>query len=128
MFSCLCWAQNTEELLSACFRQFWTRPHHTDRAPPCSPQKTLSGFTVGKALPGEDSLHPGRTRRLYLGGLTLPERTHSIWEDSFYLGGLALSGRTFSPPRRILSPWEDSLYLGGLALPGRTLSVWKDSV
>ena len=97
MFSCLCWAQNTEELLSACFRPLWTRPHHTDQVPPCIPQKALSWFTVGRALPGEDSRHPGglcllgRTRCLYLGGLALSGRTRSTWEDS-----LSLPGRTHS--------------------------------
>ena len=97
MFSCLCWAQNTEELLSACFRQLWTRPHHTDQVPPCIPQKALSWFTVGRSLHGEDSRHPGglcllgRTCCLYLGGLALSGRTRSTWEDS-----LSLPGRTHS--------------------------------
>lgn len=109
MFSCLCWAQNTEELLSACFRQLWTRPHHTDRVPPCIPQKALSWFTVGRALPGEDSRH--QEDSVYLGGLAV-----STWEDSLYPGGLALPGKT------------RYLYLGGLTLPERTHSIWEDSL
>ena len=74
---------------------------------------------------------------LYLGGLSLSgrtlsettlslrERIHSIWEDSLYLGGLCLPGRSLSLPGRTLSlsgrthsTWEDSL-----SLPGRTLST-----
>lgn len=47
MFSCLSWAQNTEELLSVCFRQLWACPHHMDRAPPSEgPELAHNGQTV----------------------------------------------------------------------------------
>lgn len=132
MFSCSAGLQNTEELLSACFRQLWdTSPSRTERPlqlPSEDPERVHCGQSTSAR---EELAHPGktlsswRTHHLYLGGLTLPERTHSIWEDSFYLGGLALSGGTLSTQKDSVSLGEDSLYLGGLALPGRTLSVWK---
>lgn len=65
---------------------------------------------MGKVLPREDSLHPGG-HSVYLGGLTLPGRTLSTWEDS-----LSLPGRTHYLGRLPVSAWEDSLYcaLGGI--------------
>lgn len=54
MFSCLSWAQNTEELLSVRFRQLWACPHHMDLAPPSE---------------GPELAHNGQ--RVPLGGLSL---------------------------------------------------------